>query len=171
MTKRLNKLFILLPVAVFALSVAVFTACDPGHYQYDLENLKAPVSAIELCEYDNPEQKHFTSWVPDHSKDLAPLDMDALKITATLEADLTEDFMRDLSKQHILYKYYAFNSPNGTCIRIVYDDGYFDIISCNAKTFAGYIGTFSPDGEVVDFIGCFASRSSYEYFLKFYFEK
>ncbi|MDE6691033.1 MAG: hypothetical protein K2K04_03600, partial [Clostridia bacterium] len=60
--------------------------------------------------------------------------------------------------------------PKGTCIKLKYADGYFDIISCNANTFAGYIGTFTSDGKVDNFIGCFSARQSFEYLLQTYFD-
>lgn len=171
MRKILNKLLVLIGVALFSVAVTILTACvwDPSSYYYDSENLRAPVTAIELITYDNPNQKSFDSWIPDHSDDLQPINMSAIQVTETLDPSKINGFMLDLSKEQIMYKYYAFDSPKGTGIRIKYSDGYFDIISCNDNSFSDYIGTFTPSGEVDNFIGCFASYSSFENLLQKYF--
>ncbi|MCM1546042.1 MAG: hypothetical protein NC033_03290 [Clostridiales bacterium] len=163
MSKKFIKPLILLVAMLLALSVIFFTACDPASYNYDLDNLRAPVKSVELVNYDNPSQKHFASWVPDHSGKLKPLNISEIQTTATLETDRIDGFMQDLAEKRILYKYYAYDSPEGVCIKIGYGDDCFDIIS------AGYIGTFSADGKVVDFIGWFSSSSSFDYLLNTYF--
>lgn len=168
MNRKIKKLFVLLSVTVLTVITLFLTACDPGSYYYDLDDLRAPVKRIELVNYDNPNQKNFKSWVPDHSDELKPLNMTNLQVTATMDAAKINDFLVELSEQHILYKYFAYDSPKDTCIRIVYRDDYFDIISCNENTFGGYIGTYSPTGEYVDFMGCFASRDSFEELLTYF---
>lgn len=166
-----NKIFILpitlLSVIILSVSVMFLTACDPASYYYNLNELRAPVKTIELVNYDNPNQKSFGLWLIDHSKDLKPLDMSAIQTVATLQTEQIDNFMTDLSKQHIHYKDYEVDSPKGKCIRIVYEDDYFDMISCNKKQ---YIGTFTPNGEVEEFIGGFGAYNSYEYLLKTYFD-
>ena len=169
MTNAFNKLIVLLCVAALSVSVVFMTACDPGKYYYDLENLRASVKAIELINYDNPDQKDFSSWVQDHTDDLKPLKTSAIQIRSTLDGNRIDEFMLDLSQQQILYKYFAYNSPKDICIRIIYEDNCFDIVSCNDKSFLGYIGTFSPSGEVIDFTGCFCGYFSFEYLLQKYF--
>lgn len=165
-----NKKFILLlnilSVIILSFSVMLLTACDPASYYYNLDELRAPVKAIELVNYDNPHQKSLGLWFVDHSKDLKPLDISAIQTVATLDSGQIDSFMTDLSKQHIHHKDYEVDSPKGKCIRIVYEDDYFDIISCSKKQ---YIGTFAPNGEVAEFIGGFGAYNSYEYLLQTYF--
>lgn len=167
MSKKFIKPLILIFVAMLSVSAIFFTACDPNPYYYKLDELRAPVKAVELVYYDNPNQKSFASWRGNHFKDLKPLDMSAMQTTATLDADRIDDFMQDLCEQHIHHKDYEVDAPKGRCIRIVYEDNYFDILSCNKKQ---YIGTYSPNGEVVEFIGGFGSYNSYEYLLQTYFD-
>ena len=164
MRRNLNRFLVLICVALLSAAVAFLTACvvDPSSYYYNLEELRAPVTSIELINYDNPNQKDFSSWVPDHSGDLKPLDMSAIEVTKTLDNSHIESFMQDLSKELILYKYYDVDSPKGICIRIVYEDGYFDILDKE------YVGTFAPDGKVEDFIGRF-NGNPIESFLQTYF--
>ena len=163
--KKFNPVIISV-IAILSVSVLFFTACDPISYYYNLDELRAPVKTIELVNYDNPGQKSFGLWFVDHSNDIKPLDMSAIQTVATLDAEQIDNFMTDLSKQHIHYKDYEVDSPKGKCIRIVYEDDFFDIISGSKKQ---YIGTFAPNGEIVEFIGGFGSYNSYEYLLQTYF--
>lgn len=165
MRKNFNRFLVLICVALLSAAVAFLTACvwDPSPYYYNLEELRAPVTRIELINYDNPNQHHFKSWVPNHEGDLKPLNMDAIEVTATMDDSQIDSFMQDLSKELILYKFYDVDSPKDTCIRIVYEDDYFDILSKN------YVGTFTPSGKVEDFIGSFSGYIVFEHLLQTYF--
>lgn len=145
---------------VLIVSCLALTGCDPGSFNFTPEYL-AGVERVELIKYDNPAQKHFSSWVPDHTKDLKPFDGAKVSVIDTLDADKFPDFTDSLCKCRILHTYFAYDSPNGLCIKLSYSNGDFLIVSCNLDTFAGYIGKYSSDGQVSDFIGCF---ESYEYF-------
>ena len=104
---------------VFLLAACVW---DPTSYYYDLEELRAPVKKIELINYDNPDQKHFKSWVSDHESELKPLDISAIQVTETMDDSQIDSFMKDLTEGLILYKFYSVDSPKGICIRIIYED-------------------------------------------------
>ena len=69
MRKNFKRFLVLLSVAFMSATVALLAACawDPASYHYDVEQLRAPVKKIELIYYDNTDQKHFKSWVTDHS--------------------------------------------------------------------------------------------------------
>ena len=154
--------------ALAILSLTLFASCDPGHDYYDLEELKV---RVELVDYENPDRRRFFSRVPDHSEELAPLDMSRLEIIETLDEARVGSFLEDLSLCTILSKYYAYDSPEACCIRLVYKDGTFDLLTADYRSggYSGYIGTYSPDGEVVDFIGCFCDLSSFETLVETYF--
>ncbi len=142
-------------------------AVDPGSYQFSRDEL-AEVVSVELIEYENPAQKHFLPWVPDHSSDLKPFDSEKVRVLETLDADMVPQFGETLCECDILYLYYAYDSPNGICMRLSYSDGDFLILNCAERSYAGYIGRFSPDGEVARFIGCFSSRGSFEFLMDFF---
>ncbi len=142
----------------------VFSACDPSPYQFEYQDLHDNTVSVALVQYENPGQKAFLSWVPDHSSDLAPFQNSKVTVLAILEDDKKSDFLKQLSQAEILSQYYAYDSPKGVCIRISYSSGDFLILNCNQEeeTFQGYIGTYSESGEVIDFIGCFSSYGSFE---------
>lgn len=145
------------------------TGCDPLPYYFARNDLVDIVS-IELIQYDNPEQKEFFSWVPDHMSDLKPFDNSKVNILETLDEGHISELIDTLCESHILDTYYAYDSPNGLCLRLTYSSGDFLIVSCDENSYTGYIGKFSPDGEVAQFIGCFESSRSFKNLVNDYFQ-
>lgn len=145
------------------------TGCDPSSYYFAHDDLDDIVS-IELIQYDNPEQKEFFSWVPDHTSDLKPFDNSKVSILETLDEGHISELIDTLCQFHILGTYYAYDSPKGLCLRLTYSSGDFLIVSCDENSYTGYIGKFSLDGEVVQFIGCFASLRSFQTLVNDYFQ-
>ena len=110
------------------------TACDPGTYNLRQETDPQDVVSVELIQYDNPKQKKFASWVPDHFIKLRPMDLSAVTVLETLEEESKETFLDQLSRERILWKYYVFDSPKGVCIRITYSCGDCLIVSTDYET-------------------------------------
>ncbi len=165
----MKKAFILIFTLLLCL---VLTACDPGHYAFDYDELSDKVVSVELINYDNPDQKPFISWVPDHSSDLLPFDCSNSTLLEVLDEDRIPDFLNQLSQADTLYEYYVYNSPKGICMKLSLENGNFIIISCNheKESFYGYIGEYSPEGEVTDFIGSFSSYYYFEKLVSDFFE-
>ena len=157
--------------AISALIICCFTltACDPGHVYLKREDL-ADVAKIELINYDNPEQHHFSSWVPDHTSDLKPFYDSKLSVLKVLDEDKIPLFIDALCEQRILGTYFAYDSPGGICIKLTYYSGDFMIINCKLPSFSGYIGKFSQSGGVSEFIGCFSSASSFNVLINDFFQ-
>lgn len=165
--KKLNATI----ATIFILLICCFTltACDPSSYYFQPEEL-SDIVKVELINYNNPQQNHFLSWVPDHTSKLKPFDDSKLSVLETLNEDKITQFTDVLCEFHILYKYYAYDSPNGTCLKLSYSNGDFIIINCNMPSFTGYIGKFTSDGEVAAFIGCFSSSDYFKILVNAYFQ-
>ncbi len=163
---------ILILIFILALCAAL-TSCDPGLYYFEMSELSENVVRIDLIDYDNPDQKGFISWVPDHSDDLLPFDESKCTRLEELDDGKGVDLLNDLSRSEILHHYYAYNSPNGISLRLTYENGDFLIVNCDSQneTYAGYIGKYSADGEVVEFYGCFSSYRYFEHLVNNYFDK
>ena len=146
------------------------TACDPGHFRFEYEDLSDSVIGIELIDYNNSEQKHFLSWVPDHSSKLRSFNMENMTIIETLDAELFPGFLEQLADVSFLDKYYAFDSPKGTGIRLIYANGDFEVLSCNGKSYVGYVGRYNESGDVINFIGCFTDYYDFESLVNDFFE-
>ncbi|MCK9471633.1 MAG: hypothetical protein WC006_09110 [Bacilli bacterium] len=159
-------------LCLFVILVMIFllSACDPSHYYHTIEDYQS-VERIELINYNNPNQKQFLSWVPDHYGKLVGLDLDNITVLEILDSNFYPRFINDLGSLDILYRYYAYDSPKDKCIRIIYTNGKLDIITANYKnsSYAGYIGRYSSAGEVVDFYGCFDNLTSFIDLVNDYF--
>lgn len=159
-------------VAVMLVTMICFTmcACDPGSFSIDREELNNVVS-IELIEYANLNQKHFTSWVPDQFDKLLPFDSTNATTLEDLPTEKISDFLEAFSKTDILHTYYAYNAPNDVCIKLNYENGNFLILWANysEKRYAGYIGEYSSDGTVLSFWGSFSALSYYTDLVEQYF--
>ena len=165
----MKKLALLIGLWIVCL---VFSACDPSSYQFDYHDLADNVVRIELIHYDNPDQRQFISWVPDHSSHLMPFQSSRMTVLETLDDAKKSDFLKQLSEAYILDKYYVYNSPKGICIKLSYSNGDFLIITCNyaEKAFGGYIGRYSENGDVAEFIGSFSGYDSFESLVNDFFE-
>lgn len=147
------------------------SSCDPGQYDIDREELNDVVS-VELINYDNPEQKKFSSWVPDHFRKLKPIDLEKCEVLETLPEDMITDFVDYFSEREILNKYYTYNSPKDICIKLNYSDDSFLILWADYEneSFRGYVGEYTSEGKVLSFWGSFCALSDYEYLVENYFD-
>ena len=138
------------------------TSCDPTSFEIDIDALDSVVS-VELIEYANSDQKHFTTWVPDQSVKLVPFNLANATILETLPEEKISVFLDAFSTTDILHTYYAYDSPKDICIRLNYKSGDFLIIWANyaENRHAGYIGEYSSDGTVLSFWGSFSSLDYY----------
>lgn len=165
----MKRFFCIFCVVLICLAM---TACDPGTYNLRQETDPQDVVSVELIRYDNPKQKKFVSWVPDHFIKLRPIDLSAVTVLETLEEENKETFLDQLSRERILWKYYVFDSPKGVCIRITYSCGDSLIVSADYEneSFCGYIGMYNAQGEVTDFVGSFESYRSFATLVSDYFD-
>ena len=160
-----------LTLSVLTVLCFILCACDPGSYHLDREKLSG-VTGVDLIEYSNPDQKRFLTWVPDQSGSLKPFDSSRVTVLETLSGEKIEDFLDAFSKEDILNKYYAYDSPKDVCIRLKYDDGSFLIVWANyaENTHSGYIGEYRSDGTVRSVHGSFSSPGSYRELVGKYFD-
>ena len=161
------QIFFVLFVLCFCLS-----ACDPGHYKFNYDDLLENVIGVELINYTNTEQKRFKSWVPNHFSKLVAFKLDNMAVIETLNNEDISYFLKQLSEVSFLYKYYVFNSPKDICMRLIYSNGDFEVISCDyaKNSFCGYIGRYDSNGNVLDFIGSFTGLSAFTALVNNFFE-
>ena len=157
---------------VMALSFSL-VSCDPGSYRVDTDSMLLDVLSVELIEYDNPDQDHFLSWVPDHFDDLKPFDHSRVTVLNTLPEENIEAFVKDFGECDILHQYYAYDSPDDIVIRCNYKNGDFLIIWADYEnqSFGGYIGEYAADGTVKTFWGSFSALPQYTDLVSKYFQK
>ena len=156
---RMKKIFAIMIAVIICFSIC---SCDPSSFVVSRDSLDNVIS-VELIEYANSDQKHFTTWVSDQSDKLVPFNLANATILETLPEEKISGFLDAFSTTDILHTYYAYDSPKDICIRLNYESGGFLIIWANyaENSYAGYIGEYSSDGTVSSFWGSFSSLSYY----------
>ena len=86
-----------------------------------------------------------------------------------MEAEKRDAFLRDLSKIEFMMFWYHSNSPSGTCVRIIYENGDFVVISSYWTRGERYAGKFDSQGNVIEFIGGLMNRDSLVNLINKYF--
>ena len=160
-------------VLYLVLLLPMLTACDPAHTQYDYNELADHVVSVELIEYENDDREKFSSWVPDQLDEIKPFDPDKVTVLETLDGERMPDFFDQLTYESILEDYYVYDSPDGICLRMTYQNGDFTVITADYanRSFLGFICRYSADGTPIDYIGSFSSLSSYTDLVNNFFEE
>ncbi len=145
----------------------VLTACDPNEFYFDYAELKEKVVRVEYILYDNPNAVKLDEFLVKKSDKLLPFDFDKMEVREVLHEEKMDNFFKELSEYPILMDWIHMDSPQGDCIRIIYDNGDFEILCCTQeKSWKGYYsGAFYANGEVKRFIGWGIDR---EFFLKWF---
>ena len=131
------------------------TACEPGTFYYNYDELKASVVRVEYIYYDNSNATKLDEFIVDKKDKLLPFDFNKMEVRAVLDEDKLDEFLKEVSNYQLLMDWIHLDSPQGDSIRIVYDNGDFEILCCTQeKAWNGYYsGSFYANGEVKRFIG------------------
>ena len=154
----------------FAALMLFLAACDPGLFFFDYEELVQTVDRVELIRYYNPDAKeHFDA----KGTKFHPFDFEKMEILQTLPEEKKEDFLFSVATDTTsLVGSRVMDSPSGLCIRLVYENGDFEILSADEEEDSAehtYAGSFFENGEVNRFIGRILgiSRLIDEYFPEY----
>ena len=132
-------------VLLLVIFIPLLSGCDPEHYYYNYEELIEKVINVELINYDNNDAKSLFG----EQDKVIPFSFDKMKIVEALKVEEINIFLKDLSTiRFMMYRRHS-NSPNGISLRIIYENGDFDIVSYIVI----YFGKFNSDGSVKEFIG------------------
>lgn len=132
----------------------MLTACDPPPpVSIPISELEGQVSKVELIHYENPKQKSYRFWDMNHSKQLKPFNDDNDTVIAELPPERIPELLNRVSAMELIPGLYPFDSPKCLCLRLTFIDDSFMIINCDEHDSLGYVGTYSNDGEVLDYIG------------------
>ena len=158
---------IIIPVICIIL-ILILSACDPMMIKLEKSDLENKVVKVELIHYENPKQKKFASWIPDHSSQLKPLDFDNVTIIQELPYESISAFYDQISTAFIRSKYYIYDTPKGLCLRLTNKDGSFMIYCCDS-TSNGFLGIYSQEGEILEYIGAPDSYKEYVNLINVFF--
>ena len=140
-------------VCIFLL-LLVLTACEPDKFYFDYDELKESVVRVEYIYYDNPNATTFNEFLANEQERLLPFDFEKMEVREVLSDEKLDDFFKDLSEYDFKMGWKHLDSPQGDSIRIVYENGDFEVLCCAGKNWKGsYSGSFYANGEVKRFIG------------------
>ena len=132
------------PLVIFVLVVICvnIVACEPAWFQFfDYEVLKEEVTKVDLIYYHNPNPVKYVFNKPDRVQDF---DFSKVEVVEVLSDEKIDEFLFALAAKEIAKGGKYLNSPRGYCLRVVYRDGNFEILSCQLNFSCGYF----PNGKV-----------------------
>ena len=139
---KYNKLLIPIILMVLCLS-----ACDPSDFYYNYDELKELAVEIQLINYNNPKAEEINEFLVEKREEMKPFHFDKMEVAEVLSETEIDDFLKEISEIEFLMSWVHADSPNGRCIRIIYENGDFEIIGDH------YVGSFDSEGNVKRFIG------------------
>ncbi len=143
-------------LAILCLCVLLFTltACEPQKFHFDNEELKSSIVRVEYIYYDNESAQSLKSMNRNNNiKKLLPFDFDKMEIREVLPEEKLDEFINEVSKLALLMFSTHLDSPKVDSIRIVYNNGDFEILCVRGEGWEIYSGSFYANGEVKRFIG------------------
>ena len=152
----MRKLLIIMVVAAcFGL-----TACDPAHFSYKYEDLSGNVSRVELIRYDNPEAVQINSYFT--QRGLRAFDFNKMEIVEVLNEDEMVVFFVDLAGIELWNMWGHPNSPAGICIRLVYENDEFEVLSYHTIDSGHHslLMRYDKKGKIVKYIGSFYQKDN-----------
>ena len=136
---------------ILLISILSFTACDPGHGKIYKEQFECVVE-VQLISYDNPDQKvRNFNWGNAHIYDLVDLDLSKIEVIESLSNEKREEFADLMVGREYFLDYHDVDSPDGYCVRILYEDGSFMLISTPLGK--SYFGKYDSSGKATYVFG------------------
>ena len=149
---KCKKIFSVILLSIFL--CIFFTACDPPNFFHEYvteEVVQGEIVQINLIYYDNPDVKNINTFARDEEEirtSMRHFDFDKMTVLETLPEEKNADILQNLTEVFIVRYYNHPDSPNKTCIQLIYDDGTFEIISQTRL-----ITLYNEDGEVEEYVG------------------
>lgn len=147
MKKFVKKLLCILLVVV---ALSFLASCKKQTFQYDLDNLTADVDTVDLIYYVNDNSFWYMRMdFAKPSKRVKVFYFDSAIVVKTLKSNELETFLSQICKMVIEYDGSFYNSPQGYCLKLNYNNGNFDILG-SSKDFAC---KYDKDGTFKQFLG------------------
>jgi len=157
-----------IPLVILITSLCLFlAACDPSHFTYDAYRPSAAITSVELIEYNNPDVKLINNLYS--NREIKRFDFDKMTTIETLDANTIDDFTITLSGIGMWNHWWIPDSPSDICLRVIYENGEFDVISYTDPDGNGYFNRFDSIGKLVKYIGSFCERDSFVELVNNYF--
>jgi len=153
------------------LLILCLSACDPGSISYPNEESISDVVSVELIEYNNIYVSRINTLFS--TRKIQDFDFEKMEIIEVLSEDTLEDFLNDFSELDVWTRWSHPDSPLRTSIRIIYNNGDFDVISCcnTEKEIISFMAKYDSKGNFKNHIGTVEKVTAYLDLINRYFTK
>ena len=139
----------------------LFTSCEPVTYCMEKEDVENYVE-VSLVFYDNPTAPTHKqgSRSGDFSQyDWENFDASKMEVIEILPLTKAEELIKDLETAESFYDCQDINSPNGYCLRIVFENGDYFIESLEKNQ--GFAARYNSEGQWIKIYGLGFLSASY----------
>lgn len=152
---------------VFLCILPILAACEPEMYFFDYNFLSEETVKIELIEYYTDDIDQIKS-----EDEILSYDFNNEEILDTLDLNENGDIFQDLSNIEFHRTVNFSKTPIGISLKITYSNGNFAVISSELIDNIGYGGAilFDSSGNVIEFLGNFATRQQFVDLVNRYFD-
>jgi len=154
-------------IILISLICICLAACDPSHFTYMRHKPVDELVNVELIEYKNSNVALISNLYS--NREIKRFDFSKVIVIETLNADAHEDFINSLSEYVLWNHWWQPDSPSEMCLRLIYENGDFDVISYANPNGNGYYNRFNSQGKLVKYIGSLTSRDNFVEIVNAYF--
>lgn len=123
-------------------------SCEPAHNSWDYDDLRETVSEVQLVDYENND----VGKIGNKETPTKEFDINKMTVLETLEQEKLQDFIAEFAEGFWVVDYpNKKDSPRGKCLRIVYKDGSFDVVTLTKE--GQYSGKYNENGKVLKYFG------------------
>ena len=168
MKKNYYRIMYKVCIVIICMLCFFFVACDPGYRSYNEETLISDVARVELISYEQPKAKVINTFFGAYNYRFLSFNLKKMTVIESLDDEYIEDFFRDLSEVSIWTHWIHLNSPDGICIRLVYNNEDFDVLSVKDIDGEKYsiIMKYNKRGRVLDYIGPFSNTDDFQLLIE-----
>gem|GEM_PF-2157339 len=170
MRKQSVKILTISLVLLCSAILSCLTGCDPSHYTQNYEDLLSSVTGVELIRYDAPNAEYINTFIS--QRKVRAFDFSKAEIIEVLDTENLDDFLQDWADVRLWNIWGHSNSPVGISLRILHDNGDFDVFSCTVEdgVQSGMFGhRFTERGRLKEYIGLLENRSDFVDIINSYF--
>lgn len=156
-----------LRVFVILLLTIILSSCDPGPYNFDIEELQSSVTKIELVKFKNDSPSIV---VVDENTKLS-IDLSSMIIVEVLADEYVESFVNEINTITLLRTQKSVNSPFGYAVLVFVENDEMIVLSLSYRDGKGYpmCAKFKTNGEYIEHIAHIGYGTTYNKLLKKYF--
>ena len=130
------------------ITILFICSCEPTRNSWDHNDLQESVSEVQLVDYEN----NNVDEIGNKEAPTKEFDINKMTVLETLEQETLQDFIAEFAEEFYVVDYpNKKDSPCGMCLRIVYKDGSFDVVTLTKE--GQYSGKYNENGEVLEYFG------------------